>query len=65
MNEDDYALKIAQGIIDRAHEKYQKENTCPMCGSHDVDFDLLYICGPHSGWVEWCNSCGWLEETKT
>lgn len=61
----DEAMELAQRMIDRAHKKYQDENPCPKCGSHNVDFDLIYISGPRSGWVEWCHDCGWKEETKT
>lgn len=65
MNEDDKAMKIAQAIMDKAAKKYRDENPCPECGSHDVELDILYISGPRSGWVEWCNTCGWKRETKT
>ena len=54
-----------ESIFEKANKRYREENSCPECGSHNVDFDILYISGPRSGWIEWCNDCGWEKETKT
>lgn len=62
-------LKQMMHKLQRAQEKrdqkYRDENPCPACGSHNVDFDIMYISGPHSGWIEWCNDCGWEKRTES
>jgi len=62
---EDEFMKKARRIFEAAEEKYRKDHPCPKCGSHNVDFDITYICGPYSGWVEWCNDCGWKKVTDT
>ena len=58
-------MKTVNSIFEEANKKYREENPCPRCGSHEVGFDITFINGPHSGWIEWCNSCGWKKRTES
>lgn len=60
-----YIQKQIEYIFKREQEKYKENNPCPMCGSHNVDYDLNWINGKDSRWVEWCNDCGWKKEHNT
>jgi hypothetical protein len=37
----DPALKTAQAYMVKCQEKFQRENPCPKCGSHNTDIDLF------------------------
>lgn len=55
----DGALERAQAYMKKCTEKFQKENPCPKCGSHNVDID----------WATpiFCRDCGyeWLPEKNS
>lgn len=52
-------------IWNSAKKKYQYENPCPNCKSHNTHLEPIAINGPDSCWVEYCDDCGWERETST
>jgi transcription elongation factor Elf1 len=64
MISEEESLRIAQKIMDNCLKKYQRENPCPKCGSHNVDIDIDTINGVSMSGSEWCNDCGWRKVTK-
>jgi hypothetical protein len=50
-------------LFKREEERYQKENPCPVCGSHNTHIEINYINGPHMSGSEYCDDCGWVKET--
>ena len=59
------AMVRATRFMQRCEEKYQRENPCPQCGSHNTHLEPTAISGAYSAWVEWCDDCGWKKESGT
>lgn len=64
LNIEDEFMKKAVSFFKQCEEKYQKENPCPKCGSHNTHFEPTAISGPNSSWSEWCDDCGWSKESS-
>jgi hypothetical protein len=64
-DKNDPAYIAASKYMDSLEKKYQRENPCPECGSHNTHLDLNYISGAHSGWSEYCDDCGWKKTTTS
>lgn len=38
--------------------KSDLQNTCPKCGSHDLEYEDTNICGDELGYEFTCSDCG-------
>jgi hypothetical protein len=58
INENDSAMKSARVYMAKCQEKFQMENPCPKCKSHNTDIDW--------GTPMFCRDCGyeWLPQSK-
>lgn len=61
----DPAVIAARKYMEACEKKYQDENPCPKCGSHNTHLDLNYISGARSSWSEYCDDCGWEKTTNS
>jgi predicted nucleic-acid-binding Zn-ribbon protein len=59
----DKATEQATRYMDECRRKYQQENPCPKCGSHNTHIEPIAIYGPKSAWIEYCDDCGWSKKT--
>lgn len=59
------ALKLAREFMAHCMSQYKEQNPCPKCGSHNVDIEINNINGAEMSGSEWCNDCGWRNDTNT
>jgi hypothetical protein len=51
IDENDPKMIAIEKYHEECEKKFQDENPCPKCGSHNVDCDW--------GTPTWCNDCGY------
>lgn len=61
----DEEIKQAEKIMKYFKQEYQDKHPCPKCGSHNVHIDIDCIGGGNVAGSEWCDDCGWKEDTNT